>query len=182
MKIFFLLTLFLSLPVYGQYYPRGTSLNDNYLPNLDQPDKWIVDVDGMFDFQKEKLSNSEQSYQTTRSNFNLFYGGQNFRGGVQVLHDFSRDVKDLSLGLGMTFNRPLFFEAGIGYLSRIRNSTSTEGWSYNIKVGYYYSWIMRLQFRVRVRLSLVFDQKILHDNNNPSVTNFYPLIGFEFET
>ena len=175
-------TILLSFNLQAQYYPRGTSFNDGYLPNLDQPDKWIVALDGSFDWQKERTETAQVSYQTTHANFNLFYGGQNFRGGVQVIHDFNRDVKDLSLGLGFAFNRPLFFEFGAGYLSRVTDTRSTEGWSFNGKFGYYYDWIMYVKYRVRIRLSLMYNHKTINEVGNPVVTNFYPFIGFEFET
>lgn len=182
MKAFLILFFLISSPCFGQYYPSGVSLNDGYLPNLDEPNKWIVSLDGMFDWQRESGATSETSFQTTHANFNLFYGGQNFRGGAQVVHDFNRSVKDLSIGFGFAFNRPLFLELGAGYLNRVASNTSTEGWAYNAKVGYYYNWIMHVKYRVRVRLSVVYSEKTTNDNGDPRVTNFYPFIGFEFET
>ncbi len=178
----FLFLLFFSSQALGQYFPRGMSYNDNYLPNLDEPDKWMISVDGIYDWQKEKNDTSQTSYQTTRAGFNLFYGGKNFRGGAQVLHDFNRDVKDLSIGMAMAFNRPLFVEGGLGYLTRSTDFTSSEGWSFNIKVGYYWNWIMQINYRVRVRVSLMYNYKKINEVGDPAVTTFHPFIGFEFET
>ena len=158
------------------------SINDGYLPNLDEPDKWFVNLDGTFDWQKEKTNTGEVSLQTTRANFNLFYGGQNLRGGAMVIHDFNRDVKDLSIGAGLAFNRPLFLELGVGYLSRVSDTQSSEGWSYSAKVGYYYRWITHVKYRIRVRLSLMYHHKKINDVGDPGVTTFHPYLGFEFET
>ena len=179
--VFFFLILFSSAS-FAQYYPRGTSMNNGYYPNLDVPDKWIFAVDGMFDWQKESTAATQTSFQTSHANLNAFYGGQNFRGGLQVIHDQNRAVKDLSVGFGLGFNRPLFFEIGAGYLNRNLNGASTEGWSYSAKLGYYYNWIMYVKYRVRVRISLMYNYKKVNSIGDPTVTNFYPLIGFEFET
>ena len=182
MKIIFLIFFLFSGAAWGQYYPRGTSFNNGYLPNLDEPDKWIVTLDGMFEWQREKNNNGQTSYQSTHANFNVFYGGKNFRGGAQVIHDFSFDVKDLSLGAGFALGRPLFLELGAGYLNRVGRTSSSEGWSYSAKVGYYYRWITHVSYRVRVRLSLMYNYKRLNDVADPRVSNFYPFLGFEFET
>ncbi len=182
MKSVFLFFFLFTSSTFAQYYPRGTNLNDGYLPNLDEPDKWIMSVDGMFDWQKEKSDLSEVSYQTTHAHVNVFYGGQNLRGGLQVIHDYNRQVKDLSVGFGLSFNRPLFFEIGAGYLNRVAGQQSSEGWSFSGKVGYYYNWIMYVRYRVRIRLSFVYNHKNINDLGTPSVSHFYPLIGFEFET
>lgn len=182
MKYLFLLFFLFSFNSWGQYYPRGTSINDGYLPNLEEPDKWFINFDGMFDWQKQKDNNRQSSFQSTHANFNLFHGGQNFRGGIQVIHDFSFDIKDLSVGAGFAFGRPLFVEVGVGYLSRLARNQSSEGWSYNVKVGYYYRWIAHVSYRVRVRLSLMYNYKRINDVADPRVSDFYPFLGFEFET
>lgn len=157
-------------------------MNDGYLPNLSEPNKWMVSVDGMFDWQKEKLQNSDRSYQLTHSNFNLFFGGQKFRGGVQVVHDFSHDIKDLSVGLGVAFNRPVFLELGAGYLNRVMNTTSFDGWSYNAKVGYSVDWVMQIKYRLRIRMAMMFNYKTINSGYPQGVYNFYPFLGLEFET
>jgi len=183
MKFLFLFVFLFSFSALGQYFPRGININDGYLPNLDEPDKWMISLDGMFDWQKEDQTGAQQvSYQTTHANFNAFYGGQNFRGGAQVIHDFNRQVKDLSIGFGLAFNRPLFVELGAGYLSRVRDNSSTEGWSYSVKVGYYFNWVMDIKYRIRMRISMMYNHKHVNDTGDPKVTNFYPFIGFEFET
>ena len=82
----------------------------------------------------------------------------------------------------MAFNRPLFFEFGVGYLNRVISNASTEGWSYHAKVGYYFRWNMQVRYRTRFRIALVYNHKIINDFGDPKVTNFYPMIGFEFET
>ena len=179
--LFFFLFVFCGSS-YSQYYPSGVSMNDGYLPNLNEPDKWIISLDGMFEWDREDTQTTQTSFQTSHANFNLFYGGQKLRGGVQVVHDLSRDIKDLSVGVGLAYNRPLFIEVGAGFLNRVLSSSSTDGWSYNVKVGYYYNWIMHVKYRVRVRLSLMYNYKKLNDVGDPTVTNFYPFIGFEFET
>lgn len=182
MRLLFLAFFFVSLPCLGQYFPRGISLNDGYLPNLDEPDKWIIAVDGIYDWQKEKSSTAQSSHPTTRTGFNLFYGGQKFRAGLQVLHDFNQDVKDLSLGFGMAFNRPLFFEVGGGYVTRSADSFSADGFSVNGRLGYYWNWITQVKYRVRLRVSLMYNFKKFNDVGDSSITTFHPFIGLEFET
>ncbi len=174
--------LFFSSVANGQYYPRGTTLNNNYWPNVDEPIRWFITLDGMYDFQNEKQSGSDVSSQSTHANFNLFYGGRNFRAGANVIHDFNLVTKDLSMGFAMAFSRPLFFELGAGYLNRSSGPASTEGWSYHAKVGYYFRWITEVKYRTRFRIALVYNYKTLNDTGDPKVTNFYPIIGFEFET
>ncbi len=182
MKLLLILIFFFTPVLEAQYFPRGTNINDGYLPNLDQPDKWIISLDGMFDWQRERVQGTETTDQTTHGHFNLFYGGQNFRGGLQVIHDFNRQVKDLSLGVGFAFNRPLFVEVGAGYLNRVAGTRSSEGWSYNAQVGYYYNWIMYVKYRVRIRLSILYNYKKINEVGDPDVSHLYPMIGFEFET
>ncbi len=182
MKWILSIILFYSPVAFSQYYPRGTTMNNNYWPNIEEPIMWFIALDGMYDFQNEKRSGSDVSTQTTHANFNLFYGGRNFRAGANVIHDFNLVTKDLSMGLGMAFGRPLFFEFGVGYLSRVRDSTSTEGWSYHGKIGYNFPWLTDVKYRTRFRIALVYNQKTLNDNGDPRVTHFYPIIGIEFET
>ena len=184
MKIILAIALIFSSSFsFGQYVPRGVSLNDGYLPNLDEPDKWILGIDGIFDWQKEDTTTTSTSYQLTRSNLNLMYGGQSFRGGLQVIHDFSRDVKDLSIGLGFTYNRPFFFEAGAGYLQRLLSQQSFDGWSYNAKVGYYVNWVMHIKYRFRIRMAFAVNYKTINSSaGDLNVLHFYPLLGLEFET
>ena len=178
-SLLFLFLILFSLSSFGQYFPRGTNINDGYLPNLDEPDKWILGLDGVYDFQKESSDTAETSYQLTRGNLNLFYGGQVFRGGLQVIHESNRRVQDLSIGLGFTYRRPLFFELGAGTLSRTLANSSDSGTFVNAKVGYYYNWVMDIRYRFRVRIAMAFGYKML---SNQTVTNFYPLLGLEFET
>ncbi len=183
LKITFCTLLFgLSTQANAQYYPLGVSMNDGYLPNLDEPDKWIFSLNGMYDWQKEKTQTSQTSYQLTHGLLNVFYGGHGFRGGVQIIQDFNRDVKDLSLGLGFAINRPFFLEAGAGYLTRLLSTTSYEGWSYNAQLGYALNWHMHVKYRTRIRFSFMFNYKELNDLEETKVLNFYPLLGFEFET
>jgi hypothetical protein len=166
----------------AQYYQRGVNLNNNYLPNLDEPHKWIFNLDGIFDWQKESLQAGQTSYQLSRANINIFYGGQLFRGGVQVGHDFNRDVKDISVGLGFSYNRPFFIEGGVAYLNRLLNNTSYDGTTYNLKAGYYFNWKMHISYRVRIRFSLASSYKKVNSGSDHYVITIYPLIGFEFET
>ena len=182
MRILFLLVFLLSRPAFGQYYPRGTTLNNNYWPNVDEPIRWMINLDGMFDFQNEKIGNATTTVQTTHANFNLFYGGKNFRGGANVVHDYNLVTKDLTVGFGVAFGRPLFIELAAGYLSRTRDTTSTEGWSYHAKLGYNFRWITEVRYRTRFRIALVYNYKTVNDIGDPKTSNFYPIIGFEFET
>jgi hypothetical protein len=143
---------------------------------------WFINLDGMYDFQNQRSPGVDATSQITHLNFNLFYGGENFRAGANVIHDFNLVTKDLAVGLGMAFGRPLFFELGLGYLSRVQGAVSAEGWSYHGKVGYNFRWITHVKYRTRFRVALVYNQKTLNDTGDPIVTHFYPLIGFEFET
>lgn len=167
---------------WAQYYPRGTNLNDGYLPNLDQPDKWMISLDGGFDWQREEIGGQNVNYQVTHTQFNLFYGGQVFRGGVQVIHDLAREVKDLSVGVGFAYSRPLFFELGIGYLNRVLSNQSFDGTAINAKIGYNVEWIMRVNYRVRIRLAFAASRKSINSGGDQNVLHFYPLLGLEFET
>ncbi len=157
-------------------------MNNNYWPNVEEPIMWFINLDGMFDYQNERQASADLTGQVTHFNFNLLYGGQNFRAGANVIHDFNLVTKDLSVGFVMAFGRPFFFELGAGYLNRSQSTTSTEGWSYHGKLGYYFPWITEVKFRTRFRIALVYNQKTLNDNGDPRVTHFYPIIGFEFET
>ncbi|MEM7647156.1 MAG: hypothetical protein AAF203_09620 [Pseudomonadota bacterium] len=181
-KYLFLVLFLFSFFSEAQYYPRGINLNDNYLPDLDAPNKWMLSLDGMLDFQKEQLQASDVTYQTTRLGVNIFYGGQVFRGGLQVLQDHNRAVKDLSLGLGIAFNRPLFFELGLGYLNRLAGAQSYDGTSYNFKVGYNVNWVMHIKYRVRIRMALMFNYKTINAGFSQNVLQFHPFLGLEFET
>ena len=182
MKSLFLFILLFSIPSFGQYYPRGTTLNNNYWPNVDEPVRWMINLDGMFDFQNEKIGDTTTTVQTTHGNFNLFYGGKNFRAGANVVYDFNLINKDLAIGAGMAFGRPLFFEVAAGYLSRTRESSSTEGWSFHGKIGYNFRWITEVKYRTRFRIAMVYNWKTINDVGTPNIIHFYPLIGIEFET
>lgn len=183
-SLFFLFFFYTSLSL-GQYFPRGMGYNDNYLPDFDATDKTIVGIDGMFDIQKEDNSASSTSttYQVTRGHLNIMYGGQVLRGGLQVIQETNRDIKDLSFGLGLTYSRPLFFEASIASLQRTVGAQSFSGMSYNTKVGYYYNLIMHIKYRFRIRLALSVNYKsISAPVGESNVLQFYPLLGLEFET
>lgn len=182
MKYVLIFFLFFSHQSFAQYYPRGVNINDNYLPDFDAPNKWILGLDGMYDLQKESTQNTNVTYEVTRANLNLFYGGQIFRTGLQVLNDVNRGVKDVSIGLGFTYNRPFFLEGGVGYLTRTLTNTSFDGTLYQAKVGYYFNWIMHIKYRVRIRLAFAFSYKKINSGLEQSVIHSYPLLGFEFET
>ena len=169
----------------AQYSPRGTSLNDGYWPNLDEPDKWILGVEALFDMQREKDTTGTTNYQLSHGHFNWQYGGQVIRGGLQVIYDDLRirGINDLSVGAAITFRRPLFFEFGAGYLTRNLATQSFDGWSFNVKMGYYFRLLMHVKYRFRFRFSVNANYKTLREGvGNREVLSFYPLLGFEFET
>lgn len=183
MKLLLLLLFtFSTFLVHAQYFPRGININDNYLPNLEEPDKWIVGLDGVFDFQNEESSSGGTGSPFHRFHFNVFYGGQVFRAGLQVSHEFKRDVKDITIGAGFTYGRPFFLEAGVGHLTRSLASTSFDGTVVNLRLGYYFNWIMHIKYRMRVRLALASSYKTINSGTNQRALIFYPLVGFEFET
>lgn len=174
--------IFFSLHGYSQYFPRGVNINDNYLPNLDEPDKWVLGFDGMFDLQRESSNTGETASPLHRLNFNIFYGGQIFRAGLQVAQEFKQDVKDISLGLGFTYGRPWFLEAGVGYVTRSVATSSFDGTGVQLKLGYYFTWHMHIKYRIRVRLALASSYKQMNSGTGLNVLSVYPLFGFEFET
>ena len=184
-SILLILLNFMLPAAFAQYSPRGTSLNDGYWPNLDEPNKWVIGAETLFDLQRETDNTTTTSFQLSHGHFNWQYGGQQLRGGLQIIYDDLRvrGMSDLSIGAGLTFNRPLFFELGLGYLTRDVGQQSFDGWSFNAKVGYYFRLLMHVKYRFRFRFSLNANYKTIREGSgNREVLSFYPLLGFEFET
>lgn len=171
---------------YGQYWPRGTSYNDHFYPNIDEPDKFLLTVDTMVDLQREYDESGARRLILEDYHFQgrFYFGGRKFRGGVLIAHDLdSRDVKDLSLGLGAGFSRPFFFDIGAAYLMRNDPLEDQEGLTVNGQFGYEIRMVYQVKYRVRFRvLGNVMYKRINTTSGPVNSVEFFPMVGIDFET
>gem|GEM_PF-4720264 len=184
--MFFIITILQVTPepCQAQYYPRGVRFNDNFLPNLTEPDKFFLLIDGMVDFQKEKQDSGTTVFENTHFQGQMLYGGQQLRGGLLIMQDNSqRNVKDLTVGLSLSIRRPVFFELGVGLLTRSLASETSDGFAATARIGYGIRILHQINYRIRLRITGNFIYKSINTGTGTITgTQFYPLIGLEFET